>query len=167
MSAVSGSYGLSGIDVAFRTGRRLPAAQVSYVLTGLSASLKISEKLAAGAGSYILTGQDIRLVVAKKLTASPAAYVLSGSAVLSTGEVLETTAGVYVLNGVDANIFYTSAASRDLLIVESLINSALSTTSTIDIDTELGSPIYTTLSRASAVSSTLTISSTIKPTLEV
>jgi hypothetical protein len=94
--------------------------------------------------------------------------VLSGSgAVLSTGEVLETTLGAYVLNGVDANIFYTSAASRDLLVVESLINSALSSGSAIDIDTELASPIYTILSQSSAISNTLTISSTIKPTLEV
>ena len=110
LTALQGSFGLTGQDTALLRGFYLASEQGSFTLTGQAVGLLIARRLIAAQGSYGLTGQDVTLTYTPDggpdytLTADAGSYTLSGQAVsLIASRLLVAGAGAYVLTGQDAS----------------------------------------------------------------
>ena len=111
ITAAQGSYALTGQAGALRAARRIAAEQGSYVLTGQAAALRAARAVAAPFGSYSLTGQAAALRVARQLVAGQGAYALTGQAAgMAFGHKLAAAQGGYTLSGQAAGLQYSGSS---------------------------------------------------------
>jgi hypothetical protein len=80
LTAVTGTFTLTGQSANLVVSRKLAAATGSFLLTGQAANLVVSRKLVAATGSFALTGQAANLVVSRKLTAATGVFAFTGNA---------------------------------------------------------------------------------------
>ena len=105
LTALAGTYSLTGGTAVLKVGRSITASAGTYSLTGGTATLKVGRSLTASAGTYSLTGGTAVLKVARQLTANAGTYsITGGSATLTklTGGIaysLTGLAGSYSLTG--------------------------------------------------------------------
>lgn len=110
LTALAGTYSLTGGTASLKVARSLTANAGTYSYTGGTAVLKANRKITANAGSYSLSGGSASLVVARKITANAGTYSLvGGTAVLKAGRNLTALAGSYSVVGESATLTKTAA----------------------------------------------------------
>lgn len=103
----AGSYALTGVAASLLASRILTSEAGSYALTGYSSTLIHNDVIYAGSFAFTYTGYDAGLRANKVLTSDAGVYALSGNAAdLLTAHILTGDAGAYVLTGVDADLQY-------------------------------------------------------------
>jgi hypothetical protein len=104
------------VSAAAPTGYTLTALAGSYALTGVAATVSRSRLLTASAGAYVYTGQTATLLRSSLLTAQPGAYSLTGQSATLTftaaagAYVLTALPGSYEVTGSSATLTNTDAA---------------------------------------------------------
>jgi hypothetical protein len=110
LTALAGTYSLSGGAASLKVNRKVTANAGTYGVTGGSAVLKVNRKLTANAGSYSVTGGSATLTksvgaIAYTLTGLAGSYALTGgNASLVYGRSMTASAGVYSLTGGSATL---------------------------------------------------------------
>jgi hypothetical protein len=110
LTALGGTYTLTGGSAVIERDRRLTANGGSYTLTGASANLNRNRRLTANGGAYTYTGASAILEKDRRLTAVGGAYTYTGAQANitytpgSTGYVLTALGGSYTLTGGSAII---------------------------------------------------------------
>ena len=113
LTALAGSYALTGQNADLLKSNLLTASTGSYSLTGQTATLTYAAAgsyiLTALAGSYALTGQNADLLKSNVIVASNGSYSLTGQTATLTyataaAYTLTALAGSYALNGQNATL---------------------------------------------------------------
>lgn len=103
ITAVQGSYALSGQSSLFHYGRKIIAALGSFVLSGQATALKFGRKITAAYGSLTLTGFDALLAKGKTLVASVGTFTFTGySTTITSVRTMVAALGSYTLAGQNA-----------------------------------------------------------------
>jgi hypothetical protein len=115
LTAICGTYSLTGQAAAITATRAITAAQGAYTLTGQAAGLLASYSLPAAQGSYSLSGQAATLTYTPagtySLAAASGTYSLTGQAATLTRTIIMTAdGGTYVLTGQAATLTYSGEA---------------------------------------------------------
>jgi hypothetical protein len=112
VSALSGSYAVTGSTASLKRSTLFAASSESYAVTGTSANLLLSRKLTAVSGSYAVTGSAVTLAFAGfgafQLVADSGSYTVAGSdAGLRKTRLLDVEPGSYAITGSDVSFRYT------------------------------------------------------------
>lgn len=100
LTALNGTYTISGQTATLALTRELIALNGSYAITGQTANLAYGRVLTPLNGSYAVTGQTATLQTARTITALNGTYVASGqTSDISFGRLLSTQNGVYSVAG--------------------------------------------------------------------
>lgn len=105
LTALGGTYTVTGGSVVIERDRRLIAQGGSYTTTGSSAQVNRNRRLISNGGAYTLTGSQADLsysagAVSYTLTCIGGAYVASGAAaVLRRNRRLTASGGTYTIAG--------------------------------------------------------------------
>jgi hypothetical protein len=110
ITALNGSYAISGQSISLYRSRLINGNYGSYALSGQSVGLYKGYTVLALNGAYSLNGQTIGLYRSRNLTSAYGSYSLAGqSATLSRGFLLSPQNGLYSLTGQAIDISYTPA----------------------------------------------------------
>lgn len=105
LTAVAGSFALTGNAAGLRAGRKVVAAPAALAFTGRAAGLRVARRLVSAAGAYVLTGNATGLARGKRLGADAGVFSLSGPAVgLRVARRLVGAAGAYALTAPDGGL---------------------------------------------------------------
>lgn len=100
LTALEGTYTVTGQTATLTLTRELIALNGSYTVTGQTAGLAYGRVLTPLNGSYAVTGQTATLQTARTITALNGTYVVSGqTSDISFGRLLSTQNGVYSVAG--------------------------------------------------------------------
>jgi hypothetical protein len=95
ITAVNGTYSLSGQTATLSFGRLLSAANGTYSLSGQTATLSFGRLLTAVNGTYLVSGQTATLSFGRLLSAQNGVYSVAGQAVdISVGAPPAPTLGI-------------------------------------------------------------------------
>lgn len=105
LTAMAGSYTVTGADATLKVARTLPVANGSYNLSGTSVLLRRGYPMTVQVGAYTLTGQNILLTHGYSTTVSSGDYAVTGQAVqLLCGHTVTADQGSYTITGQTVNL---------------------------------------------------------------
>lgn len=114
IAADVGGYVLSGQAATFLRGYRMTAQFGGYSTGGSDVTFEVGVGLAANQGSYALTGQPATFTIGRGLEAAVGSYTLNGQDVrLVQGDLVNLEGGSYTLTGQDAVLFKGYRLSAD------------------------------------------------------
>jgi hypothetical protein len=100
ITALNGSYSVSGQTATVSRSRALDASNGSYSVTGQTATVSRGRSLIAFNGNYVVSGQSATLSRGCVLTASNGSYSVSGqTATVSRSRSLNASSGSYSVTG--------------------------------------------------------------------
>lgn len=100
VTALSGTFTVSGTDVTLRAIRKLTVSGGTYLISGSSAGLDKGFTLTAAGSSYLITGTSVALRIARKISAASATFTISGTAaILDKGRTITPVSGVFTITG--------------------------------------------------------------------
>ena len=120
LAGATGSYSYTGIAASFKVGHTLSGAVGAYTYTGVAATFKNARSLLANTGSYSLTGIAATFnyvagsgAINYSLSAANGSYALSGqNATFKQAHTLLANNGSYTLNGVAATFNYVAGTGQ-------------------------------------------------------
>lgn len=108
LTAIRGSFTLTGQNAGFRVSRQMAMAQGSIALTGQAAGLIAARRLTCAAGTFALTGQASTLKASRTLALGQGSFAMTGQdARVLRGVPMVADGATFALTGQDATLKVT------------------------------------------------------------